>query len=539
MSMDSATDRPGAAAWHADRLWRLLPVAASLVASVIFIARSSFLIDGERYFSLFDDAMVSMTYARNLAHGNGLVWMVGGESVEGYSNFLWTLWMAVLHLLGVPESKVSLLVMSSSAAILAINVEVVGRLADELASGDRRVGLAARVLAAASYSLAYWSLRGMEVGLVALVVGALTLGSLRFARAPSRGLLGQLAVVLAVGLTLRPDTPVLCGLCVAFLVLRAPPAWRLKAAAMLCGTGALALGAHFVFRRAQYGDWLPNTYTLKMVGVPLAFRVSRGASVLWEAVTSYLWPVLGVAAVGWRPSAGSSGARGFLAGLVAAALGYSVWVGGDSWEQAGFANRFVCGAADPLLGLVALGVVRLGDVLLNQRLWERWPAPTTVALALGLAWASDRANYVKWLEGSHFEWHEDCQAVAFGRILAKSTPAETTVAVAWAGAIPYFSHRFSIDLLGKSDKHVASSPPHPAASFWPGHNKWDYDYSINQLRPIVVQALWTPDASDFQRMAVLGYQALPNGMWFDSRFAQRLDLAGLARRPDQLLGAER
>src|SRR3989442_1133365 len=41
-----------------------------------------------------DDAYISFRYARNLVHGLGLVYNAG-ERVEGYSNFLWTLWCAL------------------------------------------------------------------------------------------------------------------------------------------------------------------------------------------------------------------------------------------------------------------------------------------------------------------------------------------------------------------------------------------------------------------------------------------------------------
>ena len=47
-----------------------------------------------------DDAFISFRYARNLVRGNGLVFNVG-EAVEGYTNFLWTLGVAVGMLLGV------------------------------------------------------------------------------------------------------------------------------------------------------------------------------------------------------------------------------------------------------------------------------------------------------------------------------------------------------------------------------------------------------------------------------------------------------
>jgi hypothetical protein len=48
------------------------------VWSATFIYRTSFIaIDGQRYFCLFDVAMISMRYAWNLSHGNGLVWNAG------------------------------------------------------------------------------------------------------------------------------------------------------------------------------------------------------------------------------------------------------------------------------------------------------------------------------------------------------------------------------------------------------------------------------------------------------------------------------
>ena len=40
-----------------------------------------------------DDAFISFRYARNLSEGLGLVFNAG-ERVEGYTNFLWTLWTA-------------------------------------------------------------------------------------------------------------------------------------------------------------------------------------------------------------------------------------------------------------------------------------------------------------------------------------------------------------------------------------------------------------------------------------------------------------
>lgn len=72
----------------------VLGVAAALFYAV-FIVRCGFSLGGRLGFTLFDDAMISMRYARNLAEGYGLVWNPG-ERVEGYTNPLWTLWMALI-----------------------------------------------------------------------------------------------------------------------------------------------------------------------------------------------------------------------------------------------------------------------------------------------------------------------------------------------------------------------------------------------------------------------------------------------------------
>ena len=62
-----------------------LLVAGFLVYAWRYILATSFVIDGTRYYILFDDAMISMRYAYNLAHGNGLVWNIG-ERVQGFTN---------------------------------------------------------------------------------------------------------------------------------------------------------------------------------------------------------------------------------------------------------------------------------------------------------------------------------------------------------------------------------------------------------------------------------------------------------------------
>ena len=65
---------------------------------------------GTRRFTLFDDAMISMTYPRTLADTGELVWFPGADRVQGVTNPLWTIYMASIHLLGIRGSSAALVV---------------------------------------------------------------------------------------------------------------------------------------------------------------------------------------------------------------------------------------------------------------------------------------------------------------------------------------------------------------------------------------------------------------------------------------------
>lgn len=78
-------------------------------------------------------------------------------------------------------------------------------------------------------------------------------------------------------------------------------------------------------------------------------------------------------------------------------------------------------------------------------------------------------------------------------------PKETTIGIFAAGKIPYYcpEYRF-LDFLGKSDRYIARTEPHPGAMI--GHNKFDFNYSIGQLKPdLIITANNFHDISDYQK----------------------------------------
>src|SRR5215203_4377095 len=176
--------------------------------SAAFIYRSSFIaIDGNRYFCLFDDAMISMRYAWNFSHGLGLVWNPG-EYVEGYTNLLMTLIMALPTLLFDKVNAV-LAVQVLGIILMLINAYLVMSVAQHLSSGQERYRPLFRVLAflcaLSYYPLLYWSLMGMETGLVAVLLSLSILSALRYAKdhKPAQGIL--LSISLGLAFLTRPD----------------------------------------------------------------------------------------------------------------------------------------------------------------------------------------------------------------------------------------------------------------------------------------------------------------------------------------------
>jgi hypothetical protein len=71
---------------------------------------------------------------------------------------------------------------------------------------------------------------------------------------------------------------------------------------------------------------------------------------------------------------------------------------------------------------------------------------------------------------------------------------DAVVATVWAGVPAYYLRQPMFDLLGKNDTRIARSAPH--GDFFPGHNKWDYDYSIGEVRPDVIYQTFTQEIDE-------------------------------------------
>ena len=90
--------------------------------------------------------------------------------------------------------------------------------------------------------------------------------------------------------------------------------------------------------------------------------------------------------------------------------------------------------------------------------------------------------------------------------LRSASESDAIFATVWAGSPGYYLQRPVIDLLGKNDSRVATSAP-SSWPLYPGHNKWNYEYSVGELRPDVVIDLWSASQDDLEKLQDWGYSS--------------------------------
>lgn len=473
---------------------------AFLIYAANYILSTSFVINGQRYFVLFDDAMISMRFARNMAQGFGLVWNPGGERIEGFTNPLWVIFMAFFHLFPIPETQISLYIQVSGALFLAINLFFVKKITEEFTSNPLVILLAC-LLVAFYGPLNIWSLLGMEVSLLVMVASIAVYGVLK--TSPERFPYG-IYLLLGISTFVRMDMTVIY-LAILAVLFFAQPNFRKRHLLLGIGLLILFLGTQTLLRYWYYGAWLPNTYYLKVEGFPVVIRILRGLYVLfmltWRA--NWILCLLPLSLLFFR----RDWKIGLLFLVFAGQVAYSVYVGGDAWEHHGGANRYISTAIPLFFILFALSVERITtaffQTLTNPPRWASFAVQTSMVIFTILsmlnfnAVLSDWKSIERWTLARRPAFvagndHYINSMLAIRKIVAPSA----RIAVTAAGTVPYFlGDQYVIDMLGKVDPVVAHGPLSVGVSIagipdlQPGHMKWNYAYSIGQLKPDLIVTL--------------------------------------------------
>ncbi|MBN2575045.1 MAG: hypothetical protein JXP73_10820 [Deltaproteobacteria bacterium] len=434
-----------------------------------------------------DDAFISFRYARNLALHGELVFNLG-ERVEGYTNFLWTVILAMGIEMGLGPVMLSrFLGVALGIATLAVVVRMSLRL-----GGERRSPwhLLPPLLLASTGAYACWSSGGLETQLFTFLV---TLGFDLALGEVTRGRGYGSAAAFAFAAMTRPEGVMLFALVAIFrLATNLRRERRLLPVKHELAWVGLFLGLfapYFAWRWNYYGWFFPNTFYVKSSGAAGTWKL--GAYYLRRFCEDYGVHFLLLIVLCGRPERGDERRRDVrrLAAIVCLAFAaYVVKVGGDFMGL----YRF-------LLPVLPLGAVVLAESA--RRLYARL-APRLGAWAPGLALGLVAVGFVG---GSV---RTDRQALTFigadngidmpaylkryvleripvGLWLGRHKQPDDFATFGGAGVIPYYSEIPGFDVFGLVDATIAHDV-RMTASNRPGHQKWGSDAYMLSRKPTLI-----------------------------------------------------
>jgi hypothetical protein len=382
---------------------RLLSGRSALIVGLTGIAWGAY--GAIRKTWLCDDAFISFRYAENLTHGLGLVYNAG-ERVEGYSNFLWTIWIAIGMRLGATPERWSVawgvVFYVATLAVLFFDHVAPARGTPAPAASTARIGPAlapiACVLAAAHNDWQQYATGGLETSLFTFLV---TAGYLLGVRAPGgvHGLAGS-GLAFALAALTRPDGMLFVPIMGLYVLWKRRPRW---ASTFAFGGAFLAVWLpHAIWKLWYYGDVLPNTYYAKSAYLPWYDQGWNYVSLYFRRywVLALALPVAAYAlatqadlrerAAGkrsdaphspWEPRVATEASGSLLSEMMLAlvlGLLYSIYimhVGGDFM----YARLLI-----PAAPFFAIALARGTDLLLGQRPALHWTAAAAAVAGVAL-----------------------------------------------------------------------------------------------------------------------------------------------------------
>ncbi|HEX4447664.1 MAG TPA: hypothetical protein VH044_13035 [Polyangiaceae bacterium] len=405
-----------------------------------------------------DDTYITLRYSRNVADGLGPTFNATGPRAEGYTTFSWMVALVLphaLHLDALVAAKV--LGVLASAGTLVVAARWAWAEARAAAPDDREgaawAGATAATCLAAVPATAVHAVSGMETALFTLLLTSAFATASAHVRGRHDVATRLCALALLLGLT-RPEGNLAALLVIGTTVVLIPKQGR-RALLLRAALGwALPVAGYELWRRTYYGLWFPLPFYVKLA--------TPGLFPGWPDVLAWLRaPVLHFAVLLLpalvRP------ARSLLPALVAAAALTAFFV--LPQHQMGYDHRYLA-PLDPTLGVLAgVGVARVLARLSVARTFPRAPprisrplgnllAASALAIAAGLEGVDARAviggeaDYGLGLEHAHAH---------LGRELLALDQPDGRLVISDAGAVPYLSGWWTLDLVGLNDAVIATT----------------------------------------------------------------------------------
>lgn len=427
------------------------------------------------YLSYFpDDAYISLRYCQRLLEGNGLTW-TDGERVEGYTNFLWVVLVAAIGLVHRDLLAVAqwLGVVLMPTALLSLALVYRSPQPRNLLAV-----LAGGTLFALTGSAAAYAPSGLENALLVAAVAAAIAGSQPLLTAPQSSFRAAALPGCFLGLAVltRPDAIVLAaGLCGGL--------WGARGFGREGFLRALRLGcyplafqaAHLAFRRAYYGDWVPNTFHAKVALTPE--RMERGLDYILALLPWAIPHVVALCAATLVALFAARPRRNLWLVVVPTWLWllYVVVIGGDIFNH----HRML------VYPLVLAAFLMAELVRQASFLGRRSHLAICVACACLLANLATTYQRDPERDGARNDsWHKPGKEI--GEMLAEAFKGQKPLlAVDAAGTVPFHSGLPALDMLGLNDRYIATHPPRGFGKGYIGHELGDGPYLLKRAPDLV------------------------------------------------------
>lgn len=208
-----------------------------------------------------DDAFISFRYAKNFVRGLGLVYNVG-ERVEGFTNFLWTMLMALGIRLGIDPVN-----FSTNIGILfhASTLALFGFLSWRLRPSSANIVLPMTMICLSVHrDFSVYATSGLETSMYTCLLSGAFVAVIVGRSSASALLLSGMLISLAT--MTRPDGA-LFGFAIASYLLLTQP-FPLKKVSVFSVPVILFFFPYWFWRWNYYGFFFPNTFYAKSVDVP-------------------------------------------------------------------------------------------------------------------------------------------------------------------------------------------------------------------------------------------------------------------------------
>lgn len=226
---------------------------------------------------IIDDAFISFRYAKNLYQYNQLVFNVNEVPIEGYSNFLWVIWIYVGLIMDfepIVFSKISGMVVSHLSLYVLYKISLI------LGKSKTTSGFIT-IFCACLSNVALWSIGGLETPLFTLLLLCAIYFFVSYLNKDNYYFIIGSSFFFSLASMTRHEGIVIYAISILFLIgiqikeKRLFTSKGLLKLVLFISSAGLIYAPYFFWRVMYYGNILPHTFLVKSESITLLFFLEQ------------------------------------------------------------------------------------------------------------------------------------------------------------------------------------------------------------------------------------------------------------------------